>query len=244
MNLVTKPAGLILLLFLLIPSVLYLWHFPDVPRFGDLHDDSLYYVSAKSLADGGGYRIESLPGEPSQTKYPPLYPLLLSIAWRIDPQFPHNLPLAAWISWLALPVVLLQLAALYPSLGISTGRAWLLLFLFAANPYVILFSTQLLSEMLFLALSLAAMLLVERAAKGSSGATIAAGAVAGLAYLARSAGLALLVAAVIYLWPLRKQRSLAMLFTAAMIPFIAGWMIWVRLHQTATSDPSLIYYLD
>ena len=76
MNLVTKPTGLILLLFLLIPSALYLWHFPDVPRFGDLHDDSLYYVSAKSLADGGGYRIESLPGEPSQTKYPPLYPLL------------------------------------------------------------------------------------------------------------------------------------------------------------------------
>jgi len=244
MNLVTKPTGLILLLFLLIPSLLYLWHFPDVPRFGDLHDDSLYYVSAKSLADGGGYRIESLPGEPSQTKYPPLYPLLLSLAWRIDPQFPHNLPVAAWISWLALPAVLLQLAALYPSLGISTGRSWLLLFLFAANPYVILFSTQLLSEMLFLALSLAAMLLVERAAKGSSSAALAAGAVAGLAYLARSAGLALLVAAVIYLWPLRKHRKMAMLFATAMIPFIAAWMIWVRLHQTATTDPSLIYYLD
>ena len=52
----------------------------DLPSFGDLHDDSLYYVSAKSLADGGGYRIESLPGEPAQTKYPPLYPLLLSLA--------------------------------------------------------------------------------------------------------------------------------------------------------------------
>jgi hypothetical protein len=149
MNLVTKPTEPDSATVSADPSLLYLWHFPDVPRFGDLHDDSLYYVSAKSLADGGGYRIESLPGEPSQTKYPPLYPLLLSIAWRIDPQFPHNLPVAAWISWLALPAVLLQLAALYPSLGISTGRSWILLFLFAANPYVILFSTQLLSEMLF-----------------------------------------------------------------------------------------------
>ncbi|MCU1339371.1 MAG: hypothetical protein JWO19_4952 [Bryobacterales bacterium] len=236
--------SLTLLLFLLIPSAAYLWHFADVPRFGDLHDDSLYFVSAKSLADGGGYRIESLPGEPPQTKYPPLYPLLLSVAWRLDPQFPGNLQLAAWISWLALPAVLLLMAVLYPSLGISRGRAWLLLFLFAANPYVIVFSTQLLSEMLFLALSLAAMLLAERAAKASSSAAVAAGAVAGLAYLTRSAGLALLVAAVIYLWPLRKQRRSAMLFTAAMLPFVAAWILWARLHQTATTDPALIYYLD
>src|SRR5665213_3515165 len=240
----SRVWGLALLLLLLIPSAAYLSHFNEVPRFGDLHDDSLYFVSAKSLADGGGYRIESLPGEPAQTKYPPLYPLLLSVAWRLDPQFPNNLRVAAALSWLMLPAVLLQLAALYPWLGIAGRRIWLLLFLFAANPYVILFSTQLLSEMMFLALALAAMLLAERAAKGSGGFAVAAGAVAGLAYLARSAGLALLVAAVIYLWPLRKQRRNAILFAAAMLPFIAGWMIWTRLHQTATSDPTLIYYLD
>ena len=237
-------GGLTVLLFLLIPSAAYLWQFGDVPRFGDLHDDSLYFVSAKSLADGGGYRIESLPGEPPQTKYPPLYPLLLSVAWRLDPQFPGNLPVAAWISWLALPAVLVQLAALYPSLGISGVRARLLLFLFAANPYVILFSTQLLSEMPFLALALGAMLLAERAAKGSTSAAIASGTIAGLAYLTRSAGLALLAAGVIYLWPVRKQRRIAILFGAAMLPFVAGWMLWARLHQTATTDPALIYYLD
>ena len=237
-------GGLTVLLFLLIPSAAYLWQFGDVPRFGDLHDDSLYFVSAKSLADGGGYRIESLPGEPPQTKYPPLYPLLLSVAWRLDPQFPGNLPVAAWISWLALPAVLVQLAALYPSLGISGVRARLLLFLFAANPYVILFSTQLLSEMPFLALALGAMLLAERAAKGSTSAAVASGTIAGLAYLTRSAGLALLAAGVIYLWPVRKQRRIAILFGAAMLPFVAGWMLWARLHQTATTDPALIYYLD
>lgn len=241
---VTRLSGLILLLLLLIPSAAYLWRFPDVPRFGDLHDDSLYYVSAKSLADGGGYRIESLPGEPAQTKYPPLYPLLLSIAWRIDPHFPDNLPVAAWLSWLALPAILVQLAALYPRWGISAGRTWLLLCLFAINPYVILFSTQLLSELLFLALSLAAMRLAERAANGSGGAAVAAGAAAGLAYLARSAGLALLVAAVIYLWQLRKQRRNAWLFATSMLPFIAGWMIWTRFHQTPAADPPLLYYLD
>src|SRR5437588_10197058 len=90
-----RPVGLVILLLLLIPSAAYLWLHDDLPQFCDFHDDCVYYVSAKSLADGGGYRVESLPGEPPQTKYPPLYPLLLSVAWRLDPNFPHNVPIAA-----------------------------------------------------------------------------------------------------------------------------------------------------
>jgi hypothetical protein len=114
-----KSALLIpLVLLLSVPSAAYLWHFDDLPHFGSWEDDGIYYASAKSLADGGGYRIESLPGEPAQTKYPPLYPLLLSVAWRIDPQFPRNLPIAAWISWLALPAMLLLSAAYFPKLGV------------------------------------------------------------------------------------------------------------------------------
>ena len=93
-----KFPSVIILLLLLLPSAVYLWWSDDIPQFGDPHDDAVYFVSAKSLANGGGYRIESLPGEPSQTKYPPLYPLLLSLAWRINPHFPENLPLAAWLS--------------------------------------------------------------------------------------------------------------------------------------------------
>jgi len=239
-----SPLGLIPLVLLLAPSAAYLWHFGDVPRFGDLHDDSLYFVSAKSLADGGGYRIESLPGEPAQTKYPPLYPLLLSAAWRLNPQFPANLTAAAWISWLALPAILVLLAGIYARWEFSGYRAWILMLLFAANPYVILFSTQLFSEMPFLALALGVALAIERAAKGSRPAAAWAGAIAGLAYLTRSAGLALLASGAIYLWPLRKQRTAAILFSATMLPFVAGWMFWARLHQVSTDDPTLIYYVD
>jgi hypothetical protein len=240
-----RPLSLVILLFLLIPSAAYLWHYSDLPQFGDLHDDSIYYVSAKSLADGGGYRIESLPGEPSQTKYPPLYPLLLSAAWRLDPQFPHNVPIAAWLSWLALPAMLLQLMWLYPRMGISGWRAWLLLALLAVNPYVILFSASLLSELLFTVLMISTMLLTERASEKVSrpAVAIAAGAVAGLCYLTRSAAIVFLLAAPVYLWIRREPRK-ALIFAGAMFPFIAGWMIWVRAHQVSTTDPSLIYYLD
>ena len=235
-----RPLACLFLLMSLAPSAVFLWQHSDLPRFGDLHDDSLYYVSAKSLADGGGYRIESLPGEPSQTKYPPLYPALLSIAWRIDPQFPHNLPIAAWISWLALPAVMIQLLWVFPRLGITDWRAWMLMTLVAVNPYMLAFSSTLVSELTYTALLLAAILLTERATRAS---VIAAGAVAGLAYLTRSAGIAFLVAGPVYLW-IRHKRREAVLFASAMLPFVAGWTLWTRLHQVSTADPALLYYTD
>jgi 4-amino-4-deoxy-L-arabinose transferase-like glycosyltransferase len=228
---------------LLLPSAFYLWWNDDIPQFGDPHDDGVYFVSAKSLASGGGYRIESLPGDPAQTKYPPLYPLLLSLAWRINPNFPENLPLAAWISWLAIPAILILLAAYYPRMGISDGRASLLLALVAINPYFIWIGSHLHSELFFLALALGAMLLVERAADQDAGPglALAAGALAGLAYLARSAGIVMLVSAPLYLM-LRHARRQAWHFAVAMLPFIGGWMVWANLHQLKTSDPALLYY--
>jgi hypothetical protein len=236
---------LVLLMVLLIPSAIFLWHNSDLPQFGDIHDDSVYYVSAKSLAEGH-YRIDSLPGQPAQTKYPPLYPLLLSVAWHLNPHFPENLPIAAWLSWLGLPAMLAALIALYPRLGISGWRKWLLLVLMAANPYVILFSATLLSELWFTALLAFALLLVEKSAdtESSWGWVLAAGVVGGAAYLTRSAGIVLLASGVLYLWLLRKQRLKAAVFAAAMFPFVVGWTLWAHLHQLHTNDVALVYYID
>lgn len=252
-----KPRSFLAVLLLLVPSAAYLWHFDDLPQFGDMQDDGLYYVSAKSLANGGGYRIESLPGEPAQTKYPPLYPLLLSAAWRIDPQFPRNLPVAAWISWLALPAMLVFAAAYFPKLGVSGWRAWLLLCLMAINPYVIFYSSSLMSELPFLALILLTMLLAGRGGdaergidgepgvdgEGGTALAIAAGAVAGLAYLTRSAGIVMLPAAMVY-FALRGKWRKGLWFAAAMVPFIAGWVLWTRSYQAHSVDSALRYYTD
>ncbi len=239
-----KPTHVLALILLLIPSAAFLWRNSDMPQFGDIHDDSLYYVSAKSLA-AGDYRIESLPERPFQTKYPPLYPLLLSIAWRVNPNFPQNLPLAGWISWLAMPLMLALLAALYPRMGIAGWRSWLLLTMLALNPYVILFSSRLLSELWFTALLAGVLLLVEKAAKTETRVAwaVAAALLAGLAYLLRSAGIVLLGSGFVYLW-LRGQRRKAWVFAAVMFPFVAAWMLWARLHQLHTDDPALVYYTD
>ena len=59
---------------LLLPSAWIAWSARDLSQLGHLGDDGVYWVCAKALATGQGYRIISLPERPFQTKYPPLYP--------------------------------------------------------------------------------------------------------------------------------------------------------------------------
>src|SRR6266403_1886339 len=59
--------------------------------FGFSHDDTLYFSSAKAIAEGHGYILPSVPGTPSATKYPILYPWILSCVWRLNPSFPANI---------------------------------------------------------------------------------------------------------------------------------------------------------
>ena len=63
----------------------------SLPAAGIFHDDGIYVVTARALAEGQGYRIISLPESPPQTKYPILFPWLLSLVWRLAPSFPDNL---------------------------------------------------------------------------------------------------------------------------------------------------------
>ena len=65
----------------------------EMPPFGHLHDDSIYWVSAKSLAEGRGCRILSMPGELYQTRYPPLWPLVLAAILENRATIPGNLKL-------------------------------------------------------------------------------------------------------------------------------------------------------
>src|SRR2546422_849292 len=53
-----------------------------------ISDEAVYVTLAKSLATTGEYKLISLPGHPDHTKYPVLYPWLLSLVWRASPDFP------------------------------------------------------------------------------------------------------------------------------------------------------------
>lgn len=207
-----------------------------MPQFGSPHDDSIYFVCAKAWATGQGHRIISLPGQPWQTKYPPLYPLLLSPIWRIDPQFPGNLKIATMASWLFLPPLLWLTRILFRRYQFPAWWAWLLVAVLAINPYVQLFSISLLSEIPFTLLLLAGLLVAPRNA-------MAAGLLAGLAYLTRTAGLPLLVAVPVVYGMKRRWRDAAR-FLAAMLPFVTGWSLWAGSHKDSTENLYVMYYVD
>jgi hypothetical protein len=227
-------------LLLIVPSAHFAWRNRDMPDFARLHDDGLLFSSAKSLASGQGYRIPSLPENPYQTKYPPLYPALLSLIWKANPDFPANLPLAGAISWVIFAACIALCWRLYCLEGWSEKHAWLLAALLAVNPYMILFGCRLFSEIPFTCLLLAALIVSQR--EGSKWA-LAAGVLAGCAYLSRTAGVALLISMPVwYAW--RRDAKRAGWFVAGMLPLVAAWSVWTRTHMLATSDSGLIYYVD
>ena len=133
----------------LVPSAYFAWTLRTMPHLGFYHDDSIYWVSARSLATGDGYRIQSLPGQPYQTKYPPLYPALLATIWKLDPRFPANLPLATLFAWLLLPLFLAALWFLLRDYGFSLRERYVLLLMAALSPVTVVFSFSLMPELLF-----------------------------------------------------------------------------------------------
>lgn len=233
-------APVLALLALSLPALLFVWNNRDVPHFGVLQDDGVYLIDAKALAEGAGYRILSLPGQPYDTRYPPLYPWYLSLAWRAAPSYPATLTVAVMLSWLCLPAVLLLGYWWCVRQRFSVPLTWLAWGLFALNPYVLFFVSNLGSEMMFMVFLFAAMLAAEHAGWRWA---LFAGLLAGTAYLTRTSGIALLPAALAY-YGWKKQRRQALCFTLGMLPAVVGWAVWSRLHAAPGHDVVTLCYTN
>jgi hypothetical protein len=220
------------------PSAWLAWSFRDLPHFGAYHDDGIYLVTAKSLAEGRGYRILSFPGEPYQTKYPPLYPAILAILWNIVPRFPANLPWFALLSWVFYLAFLYACWRAFRQFGFGPATRAVLTAVAASTPAVTYFSAMLMPELLFCAVLLAALAAAERPEPRWA---FAAGILGGLAFLLKA--LALPLAATVPLWHVfKRRRTSAGAFLAGMAPFVAGWFWWVKEHVTDTTDTITLYY--
>src|SRR5436853_2210650 len=55
---------------------------------GVMNDDGMYVILAKALATGNGYRWIHLPDAPAATHFPPGYPVVLALLWRLVSAFP------------------------------------------------------------------------------------------------------------------------------------------------------------
>ncbi len=240
-----KLAAIGVFLAALAPSAYLAWSLRTMPHLGFYHDDSIYWVSARSLAMGDGYRIQSLPGQPFQTKYPPLYPALLAGIWKINPSFPANLPLATLFAWLMLPPFLAIVWILLRDYGFSLRERYVLVVLAALSPVTVVFSFSLMPELPFTALLVASLILAERAGKPDAPRwlALAAGICAALAYLIKSVAAPLLLT-VPLCFALRKQFQKAALFSAAVVPAAAGWQWWVMRHLSHSWDLVTLYYTN
>lgn len=213
----------------------------QAPAIGTFHDDGVYLVTAKALAEGQGYRIISIPGEPPQTKYPILFPWLLSLVWRLNPSFPANLPwlrlvpIAAALGWLCLSWPLLR------RLGASTAQTAAIVLLTAASPWVAFLSTALMSETLFAFILTAALLMITRAYQGDGTRVdpLIAGFLLGAAVLTRMAGVAP-AAAGVAAFLLAKRWMSAVQCLLGIAVFTLPWFWWVSHQPPATMIDS--YY--
>ena len=207
---------------------------------GVFYDDGLYAALARALAEGSGYRFLHLPGGAPGVHYPPGWPFLLSLLWRLHPDFPANAALLRSAN-----VVLAGLAALLaagylgPRLGIGRwGAAALVAAAFTAVPLVAV-ATVLFSEPLFLVLLVASCWAAEaaRTAAGrrAGGFALVAGTLAGAAALTRSIGIAVVVGVLLSLLVARRSRLAALAALPAAV-MLTPWQIWVAAHRSAV-DP-------
>lgn len=199
---------------------------------GAFEDDAIYTVLGKSLAEGQGYRLINLPGAPNATHFPPGYPALIAVLWRLWPAFPDNLVLLKFANALLLGVAA---AGTYlfaeRRLGLSRPASAITALGATLSVVILLLSGMVLSEPLFLALLLPTLLLAERAFESDR---VSLAFMAGLALailaLVRTLGLFAIPAALgLLLWRRRYASAAALALGAALL--LVPWQVWVAMHQ-------------
>lgn len=224
---------------------LLVWNPQDITY---ISDEGSYLILSKSLAQDGEYRSISWPEEPKHVKYPPIFPLLLSIVWKAFPDFPHN------VSWFRGINILLGSASLWVLHGlyikgcslIRTERITILL-LVAVHPAMLFYSTSIHTEPLYLLISGGILWYTVVASCGRLPSSpwfgLWLGLLTGLLLYVRLAGVALALAVLLYLLVLKSYRNCvlaALMLTALLTP----WLLWIGVNSTEMSHRGFAFYSD
>ncbi len=237
-----QVAALAALIVAMVPAFVLAWRSRHFQHLGYFHDDGMYWIAGKSLAEGKGYRILNLPGAPYQTKYPPVLPLLLSMVWKAFPEFPANLSWAMLLAAAMLPAFAWVNVRLLESWGCRRDAAMLICAWIVLNPYIVLFSVNLMPELLLTTVLGCCLLCAQKAAqKNSSRIALAAGFLGGLACLIKAAAMPLLAAGPIW-FALRRKFRLALWFAAPLLVLVFAWNAWSARHIVPSTDSVIIYY--
>jgi hypothetical protein len=203
---------------------------------GIFHDDGVYLILAKALAAGDGYRYLHLPGAPLATHYPPIYPVLLAVLWKLAPDFPRNISLlllvnAALLGWLAMSLDRFG----YRRLGWPRWTAVVTALVGTLSLPMLFLSSLVMSEVLFLALAIPLLLASESAVEAEqprAAADVLLGASAGALVLVRAHAVALPLAMMVWL-VCRRRWARATRYAGAALVVLIPWQLWVALHDSA-----------
>jgi 4-amino-4-deoxy-L-arabinose transferase-like glycosyltransferase len=215
-NLRWLPLGITLFLSTVIVGAA----FNPAPHTGG--DNAAYVSLAYSLVVDGSYTEAFDPAGLPHTKYPPVFPGLLAV-----------LVLLGARTWVALKLVTAASTVacvgctyLWAERRLGTLAAMGVGMALAVSSAVVYYSHWILSDPLFVALTVAALWLLEWSEEeGAPRAALVGGVVAvGLAYFTRSAGLPLLVALVAWLVLRKKWKALGASTIALGIPVLLWWL--------------------
>jgi hypothetical protein len=206
--------------------------------FGLTQDDTVYFSSAKALAEGQGYILPSVPGTPQATHYPVLYPWILSWVWRLNPLFPDNVADAVGLT-VAFGCIFLSAAFLFfrQLHAFSDLEALLLTLLCALQPIVRVYSANVLSDIPFAAFALMVIVLSNFALRSHPGTAVAAacGILAGLTMFIRVLGVPV-AAGILIAMLLRREWRKSAVFSACAAPFFSA-LAWRALFAAPTQAP-------
>jgi len=203
---------------------------------GMIVDDAWYVLLAKALATGQGYSLINSPSPGIMPFYPPGFPFLLSLVYRLWPHFPQNLWLLKAVS-IAAMMGLGVLSYFYfkrdreqppaVAFGMAVAAATIPSLVFLATSSVM-------SECVFSAIQLLSIVAMERCVREGKGKqawryALLGGSLVALSFLTRSMAIGLVVAAAAYLLKARLWQSAA-IYTATVVLLVGPWMLYSRAH--------------
>ena len=198
--------------------------------------DAWYVVLAKALATGQGFSLISSPLPGMLPSYPPGFPLLLSLIFKVAPRFPENAWLLKAVSILAMSGTgavtyryLTRARGLSPQPALGAAMVVVLM-----PAFVFLATSTVMSECVFTLSQLLTVAVME-ACVASKGRRLqwrlaaAGAALASFTFLTRSMAIGLIAAVMLYLLKEKSWRAL-LVFAAGVCVVLAPWLVYARAH--------------
>lgn len=231
-----------LLIVLLVPVPIYVLRLNGAA--GLVVDDAWYVMLAKALADGRGYELINAPVDGILPGYPPGFPFLLSIVFRLFPDFPQNVWLLKSVSVAAmlgvglLTYVYVRRREMQQELAVCVAIA------VAITPALVFLATStVMTECVFTLLQLGTVLLIHCSAEGGDARrartfSIAAAFTAAATVLIRSAAIALPLAAGLWFLKERLWKRAAAFGTVAAVCLLP-WLAHARANAPTPAERAL-----